>query len=551
MFSAPTDKPPYVEMPPNLADCSLCSSSKPICDATTNNLCCDASVYDLVVQSVGGADCGTEPPPGDRINVSRYYDNSIRSNILAFTGIANTIPTDLDRNARKYTILGPVGSVVKPGATVPGCPYLKPIRHLYSLGGKQNLYLIDEFEIDARLEQGMLDRGIVGQAVTGHMICNATIAMYRFRISAFNVVQLSNLTDASGKSFSLLLERFWNRDIAAYAQTFADDCSGQKPISPKYPVAIALLPANIPTTINAMIQGFQLIQDSYNIELDSCDQGVRRPVSQDTCRSIRQGNETGCGFTRCTTITNADPALNVDSGYVLACGFSVSAAEQFRPHPPHNPPHSVPCLTCMSGKDQCNATTLNLCCEGVIGNLRVVDSEGTKKLACGQQPENLTNAFRFYDNFLRTNILAFDSIPTSFPADLKSQEKRYTILGPAGSIVPLGYANREECPFLEPIVHLYSNVLRQNLYLINKLEIEIRIQEGHINRGVVGYAVSGYAMCNATIAMYRFYNRFINGVQLSNYTDVRLVFTGIPPGYESEGISFYLWQPVNSTESIK
>ncbi|KHJ46716.1 hypothetical protein D918_03040 [Trichuris suis] len=330
--------------------------------------------------------------------------------------------------------------------------------------------------------------------------------------------------------------RLWNRDIAIYAQTVADDCSGQRPNSPKYPMAMALLPADIPITINAMIQGFQLIPDSYNIELDSCDQG---------------GNETGCGFTRCTAITNADPALNINNGYVLACGFSIRAAEQFRPYPPPNPPNSVPCLTCLSGKDLCDATTLNLCCDGVIGNLRIVDSEGAKRLACGQQPENLTNAFRFYDNFLRTNILSFDSIPTSFPADLKSQEKRYTILGPVGSIVPLGYANAEECPFLEPIVHLYSNVLRQNLYLINKLEIEIRIQEGHIDRGVVGYAVSGYAMCNATIAMYRFYNRFINGVQLSNYTDVRLVFTGTPPDYESEGISFYLWQPVSSAESIK
>ncbi|KFD49226.1 hypothetical protein M513_09877 [Trichuris suis] len=572
--SAPTGKAPYIQMPPDIPDCALCSSSKPICDSTTNNLCCDASVYDLVVQSGGAAGCGTEPRPEDRINVSRYYDNSIRSNILAFTGNAATIPADLNTNTRKYTILGPVGSVVKPGAAVPGCPYLKPIRHLYSTAAKQNLYLIDEVEIVARLEEGMQDRGIVGQAVTGHMMCNATIAMYRFRNPAISVVQLSNLTDAN--------LRLWNRDIAIYAQTVADDCSGQRPNSPKYPMAMALLPADIPITINAMIQGFQLIPDSYNIELDSCDQGVNRPVSQDTCRSIRQvlnysneyiyslffkqadwvllcclkfywfqGNETGCGFTRCTAITNADPALNINNGYVLACGFSIRAAEQFRPYPPPNPPNSVPCLTCLSGKDLCDATTLNLCCDGVIGNLRIVDSEGAKRLACGQQPENLTNAFRFYDNFLRTNILSFDSIPTSFPADLKSQEKRYTILGPVGSIVPLGYANAEECPFLEPIVHLYSNVLRQNLYLINKLEIEIRIQEGHIDRGVVGYAVSGYAMCNATIAMYRFYNRFINGVQLSNYTDVRLVFTGTPPDYESEGISFYLWQPVSSAESIK
>uniref|UniRef100_A0A5S6QS31 SCP domain-containing protein n=1 Tax=Trichuris muris TaxID=70415 RepID=A0A5S6QS31_TRIMR len=348
--------------------------------------------------------------------------------------------------------------------------------------------------------------------------------------------------------------RYWNRDIATFAQAVADNCSGQAPSSPKYAVSIALLPADATLAVATMVQGFQLIPDSYNVALNSCEQGVNRPVSQHTCRSIRQfywfqGNETGCGFTRCPSIANADPAFNIHDGYILACAFSVSAAQQFRPYPPRSLPHSVPCLTCLSSKDRCDPTTLHLCCDAVVGNLKIVGvgDEGAKKLECGQQPENLTNVFRFYNNVLRTNILSFDSIPNSFPADVNSHEGKYTILGPVGSVVPLGYT-AGGCPFLEPIVHLYSNVLRQNLYLISKLEIEIRIQEGHINNGVVGYAVSGYAMCNATIAMYRFYNRFINAVQLSNYTDARLVFNGIPPGYESEGISFYLWEPVEGTK---
>uniref|UniRef100_A0A5S6QRR2 SCP domain-containing protein n=1 Tax=Trichuris muris TaxID=70415 RepID=A0A5S6QRR2_TRIMR len=354
---------------------------------------------------------------------------------------------------------------------------------------------------------------------------------------------LANINNLRAGKNGILMEciRHWNWTLAAYAQEVANNCSTVPPTNLLHPVAISAADDDNPSNAFTSI-------DEIGIFYDSATRACSADFSPQQCQNFVQLyrfdiNQTGCAKSRCDTITPAGPPNGQNNiGPILwVCAFDVSAPMD---QPPFlELPNTLPCMQCPSSKSLCDASTNNLCCDAPVFDL-IVSQDAAQAAGCGAMPplETRTNVSRYYDNSMRTNILAFENLPGTFPSDLETSGNKYTRLGPVGSVVSHN-ATVPECPYLKEIRHLYSPILKQNLYLIDEVEIRRRLEEGHQSRGVVGYAVPGYQMCEATIAMYRFFNPSINAVQLSNITDVDLVLRGMPPGYQWEGISFYLWDP--------
>ncbi|OUC49925.1 hypothetical protein D917_04933 [Trichinella nativa] len=329
----------------------------------------------------------------------------------------------------------------------------------------------------------------------------------------FNKANASAMLTAINRARSVLqvalmeCVQTWDSKLAAYAQEVANTCNAAVPADAKYPLAISLIgdvtnPKN--PAADELLQGFAEILNSFNPTDNSCNGGALQ-YTDASCNSMKQFywmemNTTGCGVAKCDSITNADPTVNVNSGA---------------------------------------SPTSDLSFIGEFGG------DG----ACGSQPKNLKPVFRYYDKRLGSNILSFESEPSSFPEALSKEPARFDKFGAMGAVLPKD-ATSAECPFLEPIYHVYSPVRYQNIYTLDKREYDARIKEGYESKGIVGKAVSGYMMCNATVSMYRFFRPPSSFFMMTNSTTLDAIFNnlvGKPGSYMYEGVSFYLW-PTNATE---
>ncbi|KRX50025.1 hypothetical protein T05_6498, partial [Trichinella murrelli] len=387
-------------------------------------------------------------------------------------------------------------------------------------------------------------------------------AQQTFVAMPFNKANASAMLTAINKARSVLqvalmeCVQTWDSKLAAYAQEVANTCNAAVPADAKYPLAISLIgdvtnPKN--PAADELLQGFAEILNSFNPTDNSCNGGALQ-YTDASCNSMKQFywmemNTTGCGVAKCDSITNADPTVNVNSGYQVVCAYDLKAVTTSRPFPPNADPN-VPqsCYICPTQKSLCDSSTMHLCCASPTSDLSFIGEFGGDG-ACGSQPKNLKPVFRYYDKRLGSNILSFESEPSSFPEALSKEPGRFDKFGAMGAVLPKD-ATSAECPFLEPIYHVYSPIRYQNIYTLDKREYDARIKEGYESKGIVGKAVSGYMMCNATVSMYRFFRPPSSFFMMTNSTTLDAIFNnlvGKPGSYMYEGVSFYLW-PTNATE---
>uniref|UniRef100_A0A5S6PZD5 SCP domain-containing protein n=1 Tax=Trichuris muris TaxID=70415 RepID=A0A5S6PZD5_TRIMR len=202
-FSSSADPklPPFIMGTADYKPCDMCPSKKRICEASTDRLCCDASLYDFVVPSQppnsANGNTVTLPPANARMDVYVYTDNILGAKIIAFQGASNTLPQDILSYPSRYTRSKAIGSVIKQGATVPACANLKAIRHLHSPVMQHSIYTANERQISAMLMRGYEDKGAVGQTVSELQTCQANRVVYRCYNSFAEQIKVTNTTDES------------------------------------------------------------------------------------------------------------------------------------------------------------------------------------------------------------------------------------------------------------------------------------------------------------------------------------------------------------------
>ncbi|CDW58894.1 hypothetical protein TTRE_0000722001 [Trichuris trichiura] len=125
--------------------------------------------------------------------------------------------------------------------------------------------------------------------------------------------------------------------------------------------------------------------------------------------------------------------------------------------------------------------------------------------------------------------------------------------GIQGSLLVQGYANTgivgkwvkstakegNACAQLKPVYRLYSKNKNSAYYLINQDVMQVELERGYENQGIVGYAVSDEGLCQANTPIFEFGHKTAGVVQAPS--------TQYGPywwnsnGYIYQGVSFAIW----------
>uniref|UniRef100_A0A5S6QXM4 SCP domain-containing protein n=1 Tax=Trichuris muris TaxID=70415 RepID=A0A5S6QXM4_TRIMR len=174
---------PYVAPP----SCQFCPNDASIC---SNNLCCPYDLNAMTCPSVGGVGAGSGGSPPDGL-IDLYYISRTPSKI-AYATNATEVQELITIGAVSHGIIGKVAAA---GNDASKCGVLKPIYHLYSPHFRCNYYIVDEYLVRVRMDEGYEYKGILGYAVRGINACGASLAIYEFFRHSDGITQVPNSTD--------------------------------------------------------------------------------------------------------------------------------------------------------------------------------------------------------------------------------------------------------------------------------------------------------------------------------------------------------------------
>ncbi|VDP51252.1 unnamed protein product [Soboliphyme baturini] len=96
-------------------------------------------------------------------------------------------------------------------------------------------------------------------------------------------------------------------------------------------------------------------------------------------------------------------------------------------------------------------------------------------------------------------------------------------------------SSSSNCPYLKPVVDLYSSFFRSHYYTVDEMIINLREGQGWTNQGILGYAVPTAGLCGANDVIYSFFRNNRGFVQVTNGSNLyqyalsgAFVFSGRP-----------------------
>ncbi|CDW54755.1 pathogeneis protein 1B [Trichuris trichiura] len=309
----------------------------------------------------------------------------------------------------------------------------------------------------------------------------------------------------------------WNTDLAEYAQKMAETCSVTKLEEDveKYGIVMVTRPFmhDVPTAAELVEHFYMSGKGNYNYEENVCND-----ENPSECANFKQfawhaGSEIGCGMARCEFIIGKETA-----GYLVVCAMNKKASMR---HPPYAPGPS--CVHCPVENSRC---VNGLCCP--------MDWQKAPIKRCNGKPndKHMMAVHRFYNHGTSTNLLVTDTEQVDF---LKRQGMPYK-----GIVGRVSRSEDKSCPHLMPVHHMYSDTFSGDYYTSDEM-----IYNGRINReaqdfGVIGYAVAGPGICDATVPIYEFYHK-MGIIQLQNSTELQKLLDDDRGGFSYRGISFAIW----------
>ncbi|CDW58893.1 hypothetical protein TTRE_0000721901 [Trichuris trichiura] len=154
--------------------------------------------------------------------------------------------------------------------------------------------------------------------------------------------------------------------------------------------------------------------------------------------------------------------------------------------------------------------------------------------------DSLEKVTRYYSTRATDNRLETDTT-VGMQGGLFAQG--FGSLGVIGRWVSTSKSSGNACTQLKPVYKLYSSRQTSTYYMINQdLMMRRQSDPGYTNMGIVGYAVSGEGVCQATVPVYEFWRR--------NYGIVQVPARQMPlyllssSGYVWQGVSFAIWPEV-------
>ncbi|KFD53758.1 hypothetical protein M514_05264, partial [Trichuris suis] len=154
--------------------------------------------------------------------------------------------------------------------------------------------------------------------------------------------------------------------------------------------------------------------------------------------------------------------------------------------------------------------------------------------------DSLQKVTRYYSTRTSDNRLETDE-SIGLQANLFVQG--FGSMGVIGRWVSIAKSAGNACTQLKPVYKLYSTIQTSTYYMINQDLITRRQSEaGYTNQGIVGYAVTGEGVCQATVPVYEFFRRGFGIVQVP----ARQMPWYLPSstGYVWQGVSFAIWPEV-------
>uniref|UniRef100_A0A5S6QVC9 SCP domain-containing protein n=1 Tax=Trichuris muris TaxID=70415 RepID=A0A5S6QVC9_TRIMR len=308
----------------------------------------------------------------------------------------------------------------------------------------------------------------------------------------------------------------WNVDLADYAQRMAERCTValEKEVD-NYGTLVVTQPFmhDVPTAAELVEQFYISGKGNYNYEENICNDENPSACSNFKQFAWHSSSEIGCGMARCEFIAGKEMA-----GYLAICAMNKKANMK---HPPYAPGPS--CTHCPMENNKC---VNGLCCPN--------DWQKAPIKRCNGKPNErlMITVHRFYNHGTSTNLLVTDKDQVDF---LKRQGMPYK-----GIIGKVSRSEDKNCPHLMPIHHMYSDTYSGDYYTSDEMIYNGRVNRDAQDFGIIGYAVAGPGVCDATVPIYEFYHK-MGIVQLQNSTELQKLLDDDRGGFSYRGISFAMW----------
>ncbi|CDW54516.1 CAP domain containing protein [Trichuris trichiura] len=304
----------------------------------------------------------------------------------------------------------------------------------------------------------------------------------------------------------------YDTNLQAVAESVAANCSiqGVRDQVSQYGLAFffKLLPDERPT-MEEFVEEIYTGVNSYDYAASSCVDEI--PCHSFLAFSWFENSRVGCALSTCKTVTGAEDENSEQ--YFGVCAYNHKADLTARPYV--SPPE------CQFCPNEANVCTNHLCCKYIV-----------KKENCFNiTASNLKNLYRVHHTSANTVLTTNDTEVE------KLIQAGATSVGIIGRIAT---GNDSSCSVLKPVHHIYSPHFKSNYYIADDYLFKVRMNEGYVNKGIIGYAVQGVHSCSATIAIYDFF-RYTDGItHIQNSTEVQN-YMSYKSGYLFHGVSFAIW----------